>query len=86
MIQPITLLCVGLCFLVLYLRYRSQPQNRPRRTLKQKMKTAKILLVAFLAWMTVSFALQHQIGQMDGADHEPSMMERVVHFLLKLTE
>ena len=86
MIQPITLLCLGLCFLVLYLRYRSQPKNQPRRSVKQKLKTAKVLLVALLAWMTVSFALQHQLAQMDGADHEPSLMERVVHFLSKLTE
>ena len=83
MIQPITLLGAGLCFLVLFLRYRSQPKDRPRRTLKQKAKTAKVLFAAFLAWMTLSYTLQHMIGKMDGADHEPSLMERIVRFLSK---
>ena len=83
MIQPITLLGAGLCFLVLYLRYQSQPKDRPRRTVQQKLKTAKILGAALLAWMTVHYSLQHMIGKMDGTDHEPSFMERVVTYLSK---
>ena len=44
----------------------------------QKIKTAKVLFAAFLAWMTLSFTLKHMIGKMDGADHEPSLIERIV--------
>ena len=81
MIQPISLLGVVLFFGVLYLRYKSQPKNQPRRTKKAKLGTAKILLVAILAWMAIGYTMQHSIGQMDGADHAPSVMERVVTFL-----
>jgi len=84
MIQPITLLGAGLCFGVLYLRYRSQPKDSPRRTTKQKIKTAKILLSAVVAWMTIHFALQHMIRNLDGAaPEEPSFVERVVSYLSK---
>ena len=83
MIQPITLLGAGLCLGVLFLRYRSQPKDRPRRTPKQKIKTAKIVFAALLAWMALSYTLQHMIASIDGADHEPSLMERVVSYLSK---
>jgi len=84
MIQPVTLLGAGLCLGVLYLRYRSQPKDRPPRSTKQKFKTGKLLLAALLAWMALSFTLQHMIGRLDGeAAHEPSVMERVVSYLSK---
>jgi hypothetical protein len=83
MIQPITLLGAGLCFAVLFLRYRSQPKNRPPRSRQQKLKTAKVLLAALLAWMTLIFTLHHMIDKIDGADREPSLMERMVAFLSK---
>ncbi|HYL72738.1 MAG TPA: hypothetical protein VEU96_00955 [Bryobacteraceae bacterium] len=75
------MLGAGLCFGVLYLRYRSQPKDGPRRTTKQKTKTAKILFAALLAWLTLSFTLRHMIGKIDGVDQEPSLVERVVAFL-----
>jgi hypothetical protein len=83
MIQPITIVTAGIFFVVLLLRYRSQPRNGPRRPRQQKLKVAKVLLLALLAWMTVSYSLQHTLGKMDGTDHEPSLMERVVSFLSK---
>lgn len=83
MIQPVTLLGAALCLAVLYFKYRSQPKDRPRRTPQQKIKTAKVLFAAFLAWMTLSFTLKHMIGKMDGADHEPSLIERIAFFLSK---
>ena len=84
MIQPVTLLGAGLCLGVLYLRYRSQPKDGPRRSPKQKLKTVKILAAAFLAWMALSYALQHQMERLDGgAAHEPSIMERIVAYLSK---
>jgi len=81
MMQSVTLLGAGLSFAVLFWRYRNQSKNRPRRTLKEKLKTAKILGAALLAWLTVSYSLQHMIGKIDGTDHEPSMMERIVRLL-----
>ena len=85
MIQPVTLLGAGLCLGVLYLRYRSQPKDGPRRTPKQKLKTAKILFAALLVWLTLSFTLRHMIGKLDGADREPSVLERIVSYLSTTT-
>jgi len=83
MIQPITIVTAGLFFVVLFLRYRSRPENGSPRSRQQRLKTAKVLLAALLAWMTVSYSLQHTLGKMVGADPEPSLMERVVAFLSK---
>ena len=80
--QPITLLGAGLCLTVLFLRYRSRPKDSPRRSPKQRLKTAKILLAALVAWMGIYYTLQHMIGNLDQAPaQEPSLMERVVLFL-----
>ena|ERR1700694_4399525 len=86
MIQPITLLGAGLCLSVLFLRYRSRPKDSPRRSTKQKIKTAKILLAALVAWMGIYFTLQHMIiGNLDGAvAQEPSLAERIVSYLSKM--
>jgi peptidoglycan biosynthesis protein MviN/MurJ (putative lipid II flippase) len=84
MIQPITLLGAGLCFAVLFLRYRSRPKDAPGRSTKQKLKTAKVLLAAGVAWMALYYTLQHTIGNLDGAaTPEPSLMERIVSYLSK---
>lgn len=84
MIQPITLLGAGLCLGVLFLRYRSQPKDSPRRSPKQKLKTAKVLLAGLVAWMALYYTLQHMIGNLDGvAPQEPSLMERIVSYLSK---
>ncbi len=78
--QPITLITAGIFFVVLYLRYQNRPKDGPRR--KQQMgKLVKVLLAAIVAWMAVSYSMQHTIGKMDGTDHEPSFMERAVSFL-----
>ncbi|HEX4594913.1 MAG TPA: hypothetical protein VH157_11595 [Bryobacteraceae bacterium] len=82
MIRPITLLGAGLCFAVLFLRYRSRPKDSPRRSVKQKLKTGKMLLAALVVWMGLYYTLQHMIGNLDNAPaQEPSLMERVVNFL-----
>ena len=84
MIQPVTLLGAGLCLGVLYLRYRSQPKDGKRSSPKQKLKFAKVLLVALVAWMGIYYTMQHMIVNIDGAPaQEPSMMERVVRYLGK---
>ncbi len=87
MIQPITVLTAGLFFLVLFLRFRSQskntPNNAPRRSRSQRLKLAKVLLAALVAWMAIHYSLQHTIARIDGADPEPSTMERIVSFLSK---
>jgi heme/copper-type cytochrome/quinol oxidase subunit 2 len=81
MIQPITLITAGIFFVVLFLRYRARPKDGPQRTGKQKLKTAKVMLAALVAWMAIHYSLQHTIAKMDGADQDPSIMERVVSFL-----
>jgi hypothetical protein len=83
-IQPVTLVGAGLCLGVLFFRYRSQPKDGKRSSPKQKLKFAKVLLVALVAWMGIYYTLQHMIVNIDGApDQEPSMMERVVRYLGK---
>ena len=83
MIQPITLVTAGVFFAVLFLRYRSRAKDRPRRTSKQQLKTVKLLFAALLVWLAVSFSLRHTLAKMDGADYEPSFIERVVKYLSK---
>jgi len=83
MIHPITVLSLGIFFAVLYWRYRSRPKDAPPRSRQQKLKTAKVLFAAILVWMAISYSLRHTIAKMDGADYEPTLMERVVSFLAK---
>jgi hypothetical protein len=84
MIQPITLLGAGLCFAVLFLRYRSRPKDTPRRSTKQKLKTAKVLLAGVVAWMALYYTLRHMIGSLDGVvAQDPSLIERVVSYFSK---
>lgn len=79
--QPITLITAGIFFVVLYLRYQNRPKDGPRRGKTQKGKLVKVLLAAMVAWIAISYSMQHTIAKIDGADHEPSFMERVVSFL-----
>ena len=84
MIQPVTLMGAGLCLGVLFLRYLRQPKDGKRSSPKQKLKFAKVLLVALVAWMGIYYPLQHMIVNIDGAPaQEPSLMERVVRYLQK---
>jgi hypothetical protein len=83
MIQPITLVTAGIFFAVLFLRYRSRPQNGPPRTKQQRLKAAKLLLAALAAWMTIHYSLRHSIAKMDGVDQQPSLVERVISFFSK---
>lgn len=81
-IQPITILGAALCFGLLYFRYKNRPRNSPPRTSGQKLRTVRVLLVVFIAWMAVSFSLQHFIRNLDGApDQKPSLLERIVSSL-----
>jgi hypothetical protein len=79
--QPITIITAGIFFIVLFLRFQNRPKDGPRRGKTQKSKMVKVLVAAIVAWLAVSYSMQHTIGQIDGADHEPSFMERVVSFL-----
>ncbi|HLJ48475.1 MAG TPA: hypothetical protein VKU01_20815 [Bryobacteraceae bacterium] len=81
--QLITVLGVALCFGVLYMRYQNQSRNRAQVTKPGNLRTVKILIGALLAWLTLSFTLRHMIGKLDGADHEPSSLERVVSYFSK---
>ena len=78
-----SLLSVGLVLALLYVKYKSQPKDPAKRNPKQILKTAKVIFAALIAWLMVSFALQHQIAKMDGTDQEPGMLERVVKYFSK---
>jgi hypothetical protein len=81
--QPITIITSGICFVVLFLRMRSRPKDGPRSSRKQKLKLAKVLVAALLAWIAIRYSLQHTIAKIDGTDQEPTTMERVVSFFAK---
>ena len=78
--QLITVLGVLLFFGVLYLRYKSQPKNRPPRSARQKFKFGKLILAELLAWMAVGYTLQRLNENISGIQHKPSLIERVVFF------
>jgi len=81
MIQPITLIGAGICLAALYAQYKSRPRNARRTSLGQKLKLAKIIGIALLAWLSLYYSLQHSIGQIDGNDRPPSLIERAVSAL-----
>lgn len=81
--QPITIVGVVLCFVVLYLRYKSQGARAGRSTGKQRLKTGKMLVSALLVLMAIGYALRRLDSNLDGENPEPSLMERVVAFLSK---
>jgi len=74
-------LTMGISFALLYLRFKSRPQNAPRSTRKQQLKLAKLLFGALMAWVAIHYSLQHTIAQIDHADTPPSMLERAIHRL-----
>jgi preprotein translocase subunit SecG len=81
MMQPITLLLAGLFFVVLYLRYRNRKKQGQTRKRRRPFMLAKVILVALLAWLIISYILQSLLDKMGGEDHQPSFMERVVSSL-----
>lgn len=84
MIQPVTLLGAGLCLGVLALRYRSRPKDSPPRTREQKLKTAKVVFAALMAWMALSYTLVHITENLDGVKaKDPSLIERIVFYFSK---
>ena len=84
LLQPVTILGLGLCFAVLYFRYRaSAAKSQPRNT-KQILKTAKLLFAALLAWMAISLELRrldHSLTH--SSPYELSMWDRIVQTLSK---
>ena len=79
--QPITILTAGLFFVVLALRFRGRPKDSRARTNSQRLKLAKLLLGAIVAWLAIHYSLQHTLAKMDGTDTEPSYLERAVTWL-----
>jgi heme/copper-type cytochrome/quinol oxidase subunit 2 len=84
MLQLITLLGVGLYFVLLYFRYRSQSKQQPRRNILETLMTAKVLLIALAVWLMVSFKLQHTLAKLDGTHSEPQLLERIASFFSRL--
>ncbi len=81
--QPITVITAGIFFVVLFLRYRNRSKTGPKSTRQQKLKVAKLLITALAVWMAVSYSLQHTLAKMDGTDHDPTLMERLVALVAK---
>jgi hypothetical protein len=83
--QPITILGAALCFLVLFLRYKASAAQQPeRRTTKQKLKTAKLLFAALMAWLLISLELRKLDHSLDhSTPYEMSMWDRFVEAVSK---
>jgi hypothetical protein len=82
-IQPITLLGAVLCFWVLYAKYRSTPNDQPKSTIRQKIKLAKMLVGALLALMAITYSMRGLGDSLDGKQHEPTLVERVVTYFAR---
>jgi hypothetical protein len=80
-VQVITILGLALCLGILYLRGKAA-KTRPASSTKQRLKTARILLIALAVWLVVSFNLQHLNRALDGQpSDEQSTWERIVRFV-----
>jgi len=78
-IQPITLLGAGLCFAVLFFRYRNRPPDQRPSSPRQRLKTAKALAGALIALMAIGYTMRSLGAKLDNAPpHDPSLLERVV--------
>jgi hypothetical protein len=67
---------------VLFWRYRASANQPPQRTRKQKLKTAKLLFAALLAWLAISLELRrldHSLTH--STPYEMSMWDRFVEML-----
>ena len=79
--QFVTFLGLAVCLGVLYLRARAA-KGQPPRTTKQKLTTARVLVVALLVWLVISFNLQHLNQSLSGQPvGEQSAWERIVRFV-----
>ena len=79
--QFITLIGLAVCLGVIFLRAKAA-KGRATADTRTRLKTAKILLVALLAWLVISFKLQHLNHALSGEPVEPpTTWERVVTFL-----
>jgi hypothetical protein len=79
--QLITILGLAVCLGVIFLRAKAAKGQAPSDT-KKRLKTAKILFVALLAWLVISFRLQHLNNALSGEPvGAPSTWEHVITFL-----
>jgi hypothetical protein len=79
--QPITILGLGLCLAMLYLRAR-KARNRAPSGSKRRLKTAHVLLGAVLAWLLISIQLRHLNHSLSGDPQAPqTTWERVIQTL-----
>jgi len=83
MMQPITILGLTLTLAMLFLRYRIARSRPRRRRPRHIVMLVKVLLLALIAWLTVSSNLAHMLDNADGTPHQPTALERVVAFLSK---
>lgn len=80
-VQVITMIGLAVCLGMLYLRAKAA-NKRPATSIKQRLKTAHILLIALAVWLVVNFNLQHLNGALGGQPAgEPSTWGRILRFL-----
>jgi hypothetical protein len=80
-VQAITILGLALCLGVLYQRAR-KARSQPPRSMKQRFKTAHMLVAALVVWLLISMHLRHLNRALSGEPQQPqSMWESVVQKL-----
>jgi len=73
-----------LCIAVLFLRYKASVNQPERRTRKQKLKTAKLLFAALLAWLAINLELRRLDNSLTHSTaYEMSTWDRIVEMLSK---
>lgn len=67
------------CFGLLYLKYNSvPPEKRDRSKPKQRLKTARLLIVALLALLAVGYKLESTSRALSGdKSHEATWLETI---------
>ncbi len=79
--QLITVLGLALCLGVLFQRAR-RARTQSSRSLKQRFRTAHLLLAALLVWLVISMHLRHLNRAMGGQPQTPqSTWDRVIETL-----
>ena len=87
-VYTVPLMFGALALALLFLRARRAgvlAPGGPRRTLKKRFSTGKLLIGAAIAWLLIGFQLQHLNHEISGDPADPpSAWEQIVNFVSRL--
>jgi hypothetical protein len=71
--------CVAFFLAVMAMRIRILPKDTRRRTLNERLKFARVLVLALAGLLVVFYNLQKTNHSLDGkGEYEPGLLERIV--------